>query len=42
METKLTAQQISVMRTLAYGKNGTNENKARIIRYLAAIDEAKK
>ena len=36
MEPKLTAQQISVMRTLAYGKNVTNEKQARIIREIDA------
>lgn len=36
MEKKLSAQQISVMRTLVYGKNVTNEKQARIIR---EIDE---
>lgn len=37
METKLTAQQISVMRTLAYGKNVTNEKQAKIIREIDAL-----
>ena len=36
MEKKLSAQQISVMRTLVYGKNVRNEKQARIIR---EIDE---
>lgn len=36
MEKKLTPQQISVLRTLVYGKNVTNEEQARIIR---EIDE---
>lgn len=37
METKLTAQQISVMRTLAYGKNVTNGKQAKIIREIDAL-----
>lgn len=37
METKLTAQQISVMRTLAYGKNVTNEKQTKIIREIDAL-----
>lgn len=36
MEPKLTPQQISVLRTLAYGKNVTNEKQARIIREIDA------
>ncbi|WP_304708418.1 hypothetical protein [uncultured Rikenella sp.] len=31
---KLTSQQISVLRTLRYGANITNEHKARIIRQI--------
>lgn len=36
MKTKLTAQQISVLRTLNGGENVTNSNKAKIIRQIDA------
>lgn len=36
MEPKLTPRPISVLRPLAYGKNITHENKARIIREIDA------
>lgn len=36
MEAKLTAQQISVLRTLNGGENVTNSNKAKIIRQIDA------